>query len=55
MLLVVPLYCLVAAILVVVVSMRAEAFERKCERPNRPGVIGIDSARPRMPNVHKHA
>ncbi len=57
MLIMIALYCLVAAILVVGLSMHAEFLEER-RRKNAKGpakVICIDSARPRVGNLHKHA
>lgn len=57
MLIMIVLYCLLAAILVVGLSLRAE-FVEESKRKNRKGpaqVICIDSARPRVGHLHKHA
>jgi hypothetical protein len=56
-LIMIVLYCLLAAILVVGLSLRAE-FVEESKRKNRKGpaqVICIDSARPRVGHLHKHA
>jgi hypothetical protein len=58
MLLMITLYCLIAAILVVGLSLRAEYSEMKARKRPRKSpaqVISIDSARPRLGNLHKHA